>query len=712
MTLAPGDLLNNRFRIESILAMGGMGAVYSAIDNNLGVSVAVKENLFLSDEYSRQFQREASILASLRHPNLVRVIDYFSLPNMGQYLIMDYIEGEDLRQRIERLGSVSDHEVILIGAVVCNGLAYLHSRRPPVVHRDIKPGNIKITPDGDVVLVDFGLAKIMEGSQATTTGARAMTPGYSPPEQYGTARTDSRTDIYSLGATLYASLTGVIPEDGLARATGKARLTNLRKLQPKVNRKLAVVVEKSLAIEPEDRYQTAEEFKEALLESGDLTHITQERIQVSPSPMVLGEISEGEPKEGTVGVDSKPTGQKVLTPRPPIWKMPPTPSRRRRRRQIFWLSSLIIFFVAVLGVFLMVPEIPRAIFGWNSSSGPSPTPTVRTPTIENTLATPEIHKTTIIEPSNTPTKIITATATKSPTPVVTATLLGGGWSQIAFASDRGGDVQIWLMDSNGANLTRVTDVDGGACQPAWSPDGMKLLFITPCQGRQNSYPGARIYIMNVDGSDIRSLPLPPNPEGDFDPTWSPDGKYIAFTSIRSKNTEIYLFDVENETIRNLSNNIALNYKQPAWSPDGKKLAVVRGDLYSQIWLIDTTTAEQTQFNAVNPFNNLWPVWTHNGLFILFSQSSPEANVPFLSGLRIEDQARSRDFRIPPRTPVDGAVVMDASVSLDNEWILYTSLDGQNTEIYRMAFNGAGIQRLTNDKSADFGAVWRPVTQLP
>src|SRR5512137_2192879 len=103
MTLSSGTLLNNRYRIVAILGQGGMGAVYRAIDEHLGVSVAVKENLFLTDEYSRQFQREANILAGLRQPSLPHVRDYFSVPNQGQYLVMDFIEGEDLRGRIERL---------------------------------------------------------------------------------------------------------------------------------------------------------------------------------------------------------------------------------------------------------------------------------------------------------------------------------------------------------------------------------------------------------------------------------------------------------------------------------------------------------------------------------------------------------------------------------------------------------------------------------
>jgi serine/threonine protein kinase len=191
--------------------------------------------------------------------------------DQGQYLVMDYIEGEDLRQRMERVGNITEDEAILLGAAMCDALMYLHTRKPPILHRDIKPGNVKITPDGHIFLVDFGLAKVLHGNQATTTGARAMTPGYSPPEQYGTARTDPRTDVYSLGATLYASLTGIIPEDGLARAMDNTQLTPLRKRNSKVSRRLAAAIEKAMGIDPADRFQNADEFKRSLLGSKSKT---------------------------------------------------------------------------------------------------------------------------------------------------------------------------------------------------------------------------------------------------------------------------------------------------------------------------------------------------------------------------------------------------------------------------------------------------------
>ena len=303
MTLERGALLHKRYRIVEILGQGGMGSVYRAVDENLGVDVAVKENLFTTDEYARQFRLEAVILANLRHPNLPRVTDHFVIGDQGQYLVMDYIEGEDLRQRMERVGNITEDDAILMGAAMCDALTYLHTRKPPILHRDLKPGNVKITPDGHIFLVDFGLAKVLHGSQATTTGARAMTPGYSPPEQYGTARTDPRTDIYSLGATLYAALTGIIPEDGLARAMDNTQLTPLRKRNSKVSKRMAAAIEKAMGIDPADRYQNAEEFKRALLGSKSKTQRLPGDYVIPPPPELVEEI-----RQNPIERESQPPG--------------------------------------------------------------------------------------------------------------------------------------------------------------------------------------------------------------------------------------------------------------------------------------------------------------------------------------------------------------------------------------------------------------------
>src|SRR3990172_9491805 len=210
MPLQPGSVLVDRYRIEDKLGRGGMGAVYLAYDLTLNLRVAVKENLNANPESEKKFKKEAELLAKLHHPHLARVTNYF-IRGDQQYLVMDYIEGVDLHARAAQKPPMVD-EVISWAKDLGSALTYLHNQPKPIIHRDIKPSNVKLQPDGTLFLVDFGIAKIFEHDQAaTTTGARGLTPGFSPPEQYGGARTDDRSDEFSLAATLYALLTGRPP---------------------------------------------------------------------------------------------------------------------------------------------------------------------------------------------------------------------------------------------------------------------------------------------------------------------------------------------------------------------------------------------------------------------------------------------------------------------------------------------------------------------
>lgn len=264
MPLSPGQVLQQRYRIVTLLGQGGFGAVYKAWDVNLNHPCALKENLDTSPMAQRQFQREATVLANLSHPNLPRVIDHFFIAGQGQYLVMDYIEGDDLQTLLEREGAQPEERVIDWMAQICDALNFLHSQNPPIIHRDIKPANIKITPQGKAVLVDFGIVKIWDASQRTTQGARAITPGYSPFEQYGNAPTDPRTDIYALGATTYAMLTGREPVDAIARVARTA-LPAPRSIKPSISSRLEQAILKATEIQPDDRYKTIEQFKTALL---------------------------------------------------------------------------------------------------------------------------------------------------------------------------------------------------------------------------------------------------------------------------------------------------------------------------------------------------------------------------------------------------------------------------------------------------------------
>lgn len=273
MSLAAGQILHNRYRIEKLLGQGGMGAVYRARDINLDIPVAIKENLDASTNAQKQFEREARILARLSHPHLPRVTDHFFISGQGQYLVMDYVEGEDLGAMLQRLGALPEPQVLTWIMQICDALAYLHSQPAPIIHRDIKPNNIKIRTDGKAMLVDFGIAKVYDPQLATTMGAKAVTPGYSPPEQYGMGHTDARSDVYALGATLYHLLTGQVPPESVQRLVGQGQMPPPRQMNQQISPLVEQVILRAIEVTTERRFQTVEELRTALTQPmGKDTH--------------------------------------------------------------------------------------------------------------------------------------------------------------------------------------------------------------------------------------------------------------------------------------------------------------------------------------------------------------------------------------------------------------------------------------------------------
>ena len=709
MTLERDSLLHKRYRIVESLGQGGMGSIYRAVDENLGVDVAVKENLFTTDEYARQFRLEAVILANLRHPNLPRVSDHFIIEDQGQYLIMDFIEGEDLRQRMERLGLLTDDDVIHIGAAMCDALGYLHTRKPAILHRDLKPGNVKITPDGHIFLVDFGLAKVFNlGNQATTTGARAMTPGYSPPEQYGTARTDPRTDIYSLGATLYAALTGSIPEDGLARAMDNAELTPLRKRNPKVNKRLAAVIEKAMAIDPGDRYQTAEDFKSSLLSSKSKTQQLTGTYTVTPPPQKDSDSKESQ------SMSVKLTSSTPEDEHPFV-----SPQKKRqqkdiqRRKQFLWvlLGVILSGYIAISFFFPSVmPTNARRFFQFGSVSFSETTAVATEVSTEAPTATitPVIPKSSPTVQSFTVTPLIEpplGNTTVTPTSTFIPTPIGAEKLQLAYASIKSSVAQIYITDLLG-NITQVTNMPEGACQPSWSPDGNKIVFISPCKLKLDTYPNSSLYIIDADGSNL--LPLHAVPGGDFEPAWSPEGKQIAFTSLRDGHMQIYLYNLEDDSSTRLieTSDISSAARQPAWSPKGDRIVYSLkriGEAY-QIWTMTSKGRDQLQLlRSGNDLSDYLPAWSPDGKLILFTQRSvKEFSYPSLMIFTLSTSGQAR--RINPGV----LSVENVQFSTNGFWLAFESGPSTTTDIYYMTVTGANLTQLTTNKKDDFDPVWRPI----
>ena len=219
--IGTGTFLQQRYRIDKQIGQGGMGAVYVAMDERFGSVVAIKETLCMDDNFRKALEREARLLNSLKHSALPRVSDHF-IEDEGQFLVMEFVPGMDLMQTLESRGEPFPVEQVLNWAdQLLEALEYLHTQENPVVHRDIKPQNLKVTSKGQVVLLDFGLAKGNVTDAGNLTAAKSIfgySRNYASLEQIQGTGTDPRSDLYSLAATLYHLLTGVAPEDALTRA--------------------------------------------------------------------------------------------------------------------------------------------------------------------------------------------------------------------------------------------------------------------------------------------------------------------------------------------------------------------------------------------------------------------------------------------------------------------------------------------------------------
>ena len=379
MPLTPGDILQDRYRIVALLGQGGMGAVYRAWDLRLKVSVALKEQIpqpnldvELLAQLQQQFEQEAVTLARLSHPHLVRVTDFFD-EGGNAYLVMDYLEGENLAGRIGREGRLPEAQVLAWARQLLDALAYCHAEG--IVHRDIKPQNIILKPDGRAVLVDFGLVKLWNPNDPQTrTVMRGMgTPEYAPPEQYGKQgqTTDPRSDLYSLGATLYHALTGQAPPTASDRMADPQLFRPVRAFNPAVSAATETAILRALEPARDHRWASAQQMLDALS-----TPVPPQSWPAQPAPTFTVPVLQ---PDRSPGRPATPAGEPVA-PSPLAPAAPPKP----RRSKLPWILGAGVLLIATIACavwlvprFLVAPPAPTstrpAQIATSVASAPEPT---------------------------------------------------------------------------------------------------------------------------------------------------------------------------------------------------------------------------------------------------------------------------------------------------------------------------------------------------
>lgn len=332
-----------------------MGAVYEALDKRLNRTVAIKETLVTADELRRAFEREAHLLANLRHPALPNVIDHFS-EGEELFLVMEYIPGRDLGELLAERNAqpFAVAEVSAWADQLLDALNYLHTLQPPVIHRDIKPANLKLLTHNQIVLLDFGLAKGASGQMSTVTATHSIlgyTPSYAPLEQIQGAGTDPRSDLYALGATLYHLLTGTRPPDALQRANVVLHgepdpLLDARGINPALGANLSALLAQTMSLNSTQRPASALAMRQALRDDAAQAAIrTIPIVDQSETTLVTAHTRPQESAQAPV--INIPRPQQVVVP---IHPAPPNRGSATTARRAWTLTTLILAAVASLFV--------------------------------------------------------------------------------------------------------------------------------------------------------------------------------------------------------------------------------------------------------------------------------------------------------------------------------------------------------------------------
>ncbi len=421
MPILPGEILNKRYRIVSLIAEGTYGAVYRAWDVMANQEVAVKEYLDASLEMQKRFRHEARRLSSLSHPQLPQVLDHFAMEGAGQYLVSEYVAGVDLQSMLNQYGKLPTDLIITWLQAICVPLAYLHEKG--ILHLNLKPANMRMTPKGELFLVSIGLPGI---------GVRPRASGYGSPEQQSQLDVGPAADIYSLGATLYVMLTGKVPPNALSRESGLSDLTPAREVNPDTEPYLSLVAGRAMSLRPDTRYEGVMDFAKAL----------ERPFGNQPTP--------------AASIRRTPT-HSIGEATPPLF----TPKTRRQieQRTIWALLGLLVLIIGVSAVSILFNLPEEAV-----NSGPEATATFMSAVVEAATA---------LAPTPTPIPVPTEAPTPTPEPFITETgsrMIFVPPGVFRMGTDEGeadeGPSHLVKMDAYFIDETEVTNAQYAMCVAA------------------------------------------------------------------------------------------------------------------------------------------------------------------------------------------------------------------------------------------------------
>ncbi|MCK4782245.1 MAG: PD40 domain-containing protein, partial [Desulfobacteraceae bacterium] len=691
--LTTGSTFAGRYQIIEELGEGGMGKVYKALDKEINAKVAlklIKPEVAADEKAIKRFRNELKLARDISHKNVCRMYD-LNQEEGTYYITMEYVSGEDLKSFIRRARQLTPGTTVFIAKQICGGLTEAH--KLGVIHRDLKPSNIMIDKEGNVRIMDFGIARSLEAKGITGAGVMIGTPEYMSPEQAEGEEVDQRSDIYSLGVILYELVTGQRPFEGntplsIAMKHKGETPDEPQKLNPQIPGDLNQLILECLAKDKEDRYQSCSELY------SELTKIEK----VIPTPVSISPKKES--KAAKIGEIK--------------WRKGTTsPARVRAKIPKPWLiiGFTILTVAALLIIFLL--------------QKPKPSSLQVTGRVISLTTSPGLEDKPTWSPDG---------------------------KHIAYMSDENGNFDIYVMNvDTGQALNLTEDHTGDDTSPEWSPDGNRIAYYSDRGG------GGIYHLSNIGGAPILVINIATRPGKRFkiNMSWSPDGSNLVYTngmllSIISVKGGI----PEEIQLPPITRSRAWLFG-PAWSPYGRRIAFTEPHdfkkLKSTIWTLTPDGSNPIKITDGNSFSDN-PVWSRDGRRLFFisdmgggsndiwwvpveASGKPSGSAKCLMpGVNVSSIALSPDgtrlvfskvvrrsniWSIPivdnhtftleeaEQVTFENHSIISLDLSPDGKWIAFSSDRKGNADIWIMNKKTKELRQVTTSEASDISPDWSP-----